>query len=259
MVQRMSSAVVLAAAGVGLAPATASAHADVDFIAVPAGSEAVVTLRPTHGCDDSPTTDVRIRIDVPGATAVDVPGWTATMSADEEGRPIAEWSGGSLPSDQDGAFPIEFIVPDAPGTLLRFPAVQRCLNGGKLNWTSDNIESPYPAPRVLILPAGSKPAKTIDEVPLDALGRSQLTEVADLDNPAVTTTTAAPTTSTAPASTTTTSTFTTTTSTTTAARRSVESTQEPDDGNGPWIVALASAVVLAEGAIIFGKRRARKR
>lgn len=155
-------------------------------------------------------------------------------------------------------FPCDFTVPEAPGTLLRFPAVQRCLNGDKLNWTADSIESPYPAPRVLILPAGYEPAKTINEVPLDAPGRTQLTDLSDTDNPTLATTT------TVSAPTTTVQVVTTTRATTTAATPSTQATRpadhanEPDDGNGPWVAALAGVVVAAEAAIIFGKRRRRK-
>ena len=52
---------------------------------------------------------------------------------------------------------------------------------------------------MLVLPAGSEPAATIDDVPLDAPGREQLVAIVDVDNPQATpTTTSAPTTTAAP-------------------------------------------------------------
>ncbi len=85
------------------------------------------------------------------------------------------------------------MAPDAVGELLTFPAVQTCANGEELPWISGDPADEFPAPRLLILPPGSQPAATIDDVPLDAPGREQLTAVIDVDNPAATTVPPAPT------------------------------------------------------------------
>jgi uncharacterized protein YcnI len=176
----------LALSAVPSAPATA--HTEVDLVAVPAGSDATVTLRPTHGCDDSPTVEVAIRAPVPGATAGAVDGWTATATPDGTGRTVLTWTDGSLPATATGAFPVTFTAPDTPGTLLTFPAVQRCDNGAELAWISGDPAAENPAPRLLILPAGSEPAATIDDVAPDAPGRDQLVAIVDVDNPNATTT-----------------------------------------------------------------------
>ena len=168
-------------------PGGAGAHTESDLVAVPAGSEATVTLKPTHGCAGSPTVKVRIRAEVPGATAGPVDGWTATATPDGEGRTVLEWTGGSLPADATGAFPVHFTAPDAPGELLLFPAIQTCANGEDYAWIQGDPNGEYPAPRLLILPADARPAATFDDVPPDAPGRDQLVAIVDVDNPGATT------------------------------------------------------------------------
>jgi uncharacterized protein YcnI len=227
---------------------TARAHTESDVIAVPTGSTAEVTLRPTHGCGDSPTTEVATRAPVEGAEAVAVPGWSHTATPDGDGT-VLEWTGGSLPADQVGAFPIRFTVDDPPGELLTFPFVQVCESGEELAWIDGDPEGEFPAPRLLVLPVGSEPASTVDDVPPDAPGREQLVEIVDVDNPA------------APATTTTT-TATTTTSTTTGAqdedRTSTPAPADDDDGSALPMVAVAvgaaAAAVLA--VLVLRRRRA---
>ncbi len=170
--------------------AIVSAHTETDVVAVPAGEEAAVTFRPQHGCGESPTLTVLVRAPVAGAVASDVDGWQSSSTPDGAGNTVLEWSGGSLPADQPGAFPIVFVAPDNVGELLTFPAVQRCASGEELAWISGDPAAEYPAPRLLILAAGSAPAVTIDDVALDAPGRDQLASIVDVDNPAASPTTA---------------------------------------------------------------------
>ena len=253
---------------------SASAHTDTDLVAVPAGEDATVTFRPQHGCGDSPTIAVSVRAPVSGAQAEDVDGWTVSSTQDDQGRTVVEWSGGSLPPDQTGAFPIEFVAPDAVGELLTFPAVQTCANGEELAWISGDPATEFPAPRLLILAPGSPPAATVDDVALDAPGRDQITAVVDIDNPGSTTLTAAPE-STAPASTApaTTALPTTELPTTAAATSAPVATDtddttlvldtSPSDADGDdgststvWIVVgLIVFVAIAVAAILAARRR----
>ncbi len=163
--------------------APASAHTEADVVAVPAGREATVSLRPTHGCGDSPTIAVAVRAPVEGATAKAVDGWTATATDDGEGNTVVEWTGGVLPVDQTGAFPVTFTAPDQPGLLMLFPSVQTCEDGSELSWISGDPADEFPAPRVLVLPADQESATSVDQVSPDAPGRDQLTEIVDVDNP----------------------------------------------------------------------------
>ena len=52
-------------------------------------------------------------------------------------------------------------------------------------WIDGDPEGETPAPRILVLEAGSPSAATIDDVPADAPGRDQLTAIVDVDNPSV--------------------------------------------------------------------------
>ena len=190
MWRRLAMLVLLAGSTGVLFADVAHAHTDTDVVAVPAGSTATVTFRPQHGCEGSPTITVAVRAPVPGAVAEEVEGWSASSTPEGDEFTVLEWVGGVLPADEAGAFPVEFVVPDAVGELLVFPAVQGCENGGELPWISGDPAAEFPAPRVLILAAGSEPAETIDDVPADAPGRDQLTSIVDVDNPSGTTTVA---------------------------------------------------------------------
>ncbi len=215
----------------------ASAHTESDFVAVPAGEEATVKLRPTHGCGESPTVKVSIRADVTGAVAGVVEGWTSTATPTDEGRTVVEWTGGSLPAHETGEFPITFTAPDTVGELLVFPAVQECENGESLRWIEGDPAGEFPAPRLLILSADSEPAATLDDVPADAPGREQLVAFIDIDNPLATTTTAAPTTTTAAPT------------TSVAATDEAAAAPADEDGSSDWVLPVVIAVVVVAGGV----------
>jgi uncharacterized protein YcnI len=246
---------VLAAISVLTCSSVAAAHTESDLVAVPAGAPATVTLKPTHGCGESPTVEVAIRAPVAGATAGAVEGWTTSQTDDGQGNTILEWTGGVLPATEVGAFPVSFTAPDAVGELLTFPSIQTCEDGAELSWISGDPEAEFPAPRLLVLPAGSEPATSIDDVPADAPGRDQITAIVDIDNPAAettvpaeTTTTAGPATSSAPSS---------------AVATSVPTETSPSDQDGdgddgtPTVAVLVGAglVVLAGLGVWIVRRR----
>jgi uncharacterized protein YcnI len=154
LLRRQVVAGLLVAAVASIAPAAiASAHTETDLVAVPAGSTATVTFEPEHGCGDSPTVDMKVQAPVAGATALDKAGWQASSVADETGNTVLEWSGGSQPSHEQGAFQVRFTVPDEVGTLLAFPAVQTCANGEQETWIETEPGAESPAPQLLVLAA----------------------------------------------------------------------------------------------------------
>ena len=278
-------ALVLTSVILGTPGGSSFAHTDTDLVAVPAGSHATVALRPTHGCGDSATVTVRIRAPFEDAQPERVDGWQETATSDGAGNTVLEWTGGVLPADETGAFPVSFTAPDEPGRLLVFPAVQRCEDGEELAWINGDPTAEYPAPRVLVLPAGAAPAATIDDVPPDSPGRDQLVAIVDVDGataaPATSTTITDAPTATAPA---TTSDLTTTIggpgATTATAPSSVTANEVAttisdvpvgddeagdeaggddsgdDDGGGSLAVALGGAVAAAAvAAIVIARRR----
>ena len=245
------SALVLAVSSVVMWSPSAGAHTESDVVAVPAGSTATVSLKPTHGCDASPTTEVYVRAPVEGATAVDVAGWTSAAEPDGEGNTVLEWTGGNLPTDQTGSFGVTFLVPDTPGELLTFPAVQGCADGAELAWIDGDPEGDYPAPRLLVLPAGAAPATSLDEVPVDAPGREQLTQILDIDNPGADTAAETTTTTSPPAETPTTEVQ------ETADDEPAISDISDNSGSSPlmWILIVALLAAVAAGVIVAIRRR----
>jgi uncharacterized protein YcnI len=236
-------AAIVTVASILLLPQAAAAHADADVIAVAAGEQATINFRPNHGCGESPTIEVAVRVPVRGATGGDVDGWTWTAEEDGAGRTVVEWTGGSLPADATGAFPVTFEVPDQVGELVLFPAVQVCENGEELSWLNGDPESDNPVPRLLILEAGSEEARSIDELPEGVPGRELLTAVVDTET---TTTTSSPSTTSTSAEGTSAADDAASTTTPT-----VPATDPADEGGGSAIAAFVLvggvAVVLLAG------------
>ena len=244
----LTAAVMVSVFAAAPAQGVAGAHADADVVGVAAGEPVTVNLRPNHGCGDSPTIEVAILAPLEDATAEHVEGWTATSEPYGDGQTVLEWTGGVLPTDATGAFPVTFIAPDTVGELLVFPAVQVCENGDELPWIDGDPESEYPAPRLLILPAGSEPAATIDDVPAGTPGRELLTSIVD------------PTPSTAPSTTEVTTPATddsAVTTTTSAAIDPDTSGEASDEAGGPPMLPLLGvvAVITAGVGFVLWKRR----
>ena len=148
-------------------PATAPAHTLLRTAEAPAGSMYEAVLIIGHGCEGSPTVEVRVRIP-PGMVAVKPmpkPGWDLqvntgpypepVLTGDEsftEGVQEISWSGGSLPDAWYDDFIFRGRLPDAePGTVIYFPVLQNCLEG-EHRWieTTGDGESDSPAPAVTI-------------------------------------------------------------------------------------------------------------
>ena len=139
----VSVTVVLAVGGV------ASAHINPDPPAVEAGSTATVGFTIEHGCDGSPTTDLKFQIPdtVSGVAAVAKPGWTATLTGN-----VLEFKGGQLAADQEDHFDITFTAPAQAGDI-RFPIIQTCVQG-ELAWievaAEGAAEPDHPAPTLKV-------------------------------------------------------------------------------------------------------------
>jgi uncharacterized protein YcnI len=128
-----------------LCASTASAHVVLKEMAGRAGWQEYVTVAVPHGCGNSPTTEVRVKI--PDGVAIAVPeqkaGWNTLVKRRtlptpidfEGGAKLSEvvdevvWSGGNLPGDQLGRFMILVRLPDKPDQIAYFKTIQQCETG----------------------------------------------------------------------------------------------------------------------------------
>lgn len=138
-----------------LATGVGQTHAVINETEAYANEFSFITIRITHGCDQAPTREVRVRIPE-GVTRVSPrfeAGWTvekrmrklAEPYENEVGQQVTEtvdeivWQGGSLPDGYYGEFQLRVLMPDAPGTTLWFKTIQNC-DEGTIRW----IEVPAP-------------------------------------------------------------------------------------------------------------------
>jgi periplasmic copper chaperone A len=123
----------------------ALAHAKPNKSSFPAGSTQDVRFIIEHGCGNSPTTSVSVRLpaDVTAVKPIATAGWKVALDASKR---VVTWSGGSLPANEQGSFPVRMTFPKTKNITLSFPMAQTC-KIGKLRWV-EGPTSPYPAPVV---------------------------------------------------------------------------------------------------------------
>jgi uncharacterized protein YcnI len=161
-----------AAFAVALAiPAAAQAHVTIAPATLPAEGYAKVDLSVPHGCEDSPTTSLRVQMppEVQSATPQVVPGWKISVKEgklpkpyDSHGTQVTEgvreitWSGGRLDPHQLEVFGISIKVSGKPGDTIPFKAIQKCAKG-ETAWIEIPVEGeeepPEPAPMVELVAA----------------------------------------------------------------------------------------------------------
>jgi uncharacterized protein YcnI len=160
-----------------LLPASATAHVTATPDEGAAGGFFTTYFKVGHGCDDSPTREVSIRIPA-GVSSVGAeakPGWTISTEEGEleepiesEGETITEgvisvtWSADGEPLDphQFTTFGLSMQLPDeAEEDVVYFPTVQTC-EEGSIDWIAipDSFEEWHeidnPAPYVLLSTSG---------------------------------------------------------------------------------------------------------
>jgi len=186
---RASGAVLLLAC----AGTVASAHVALETpqTAVGGGYKAVFSV--PHGCEGSPT--IEVRIDIPegviGVKPMPKPGWTLAVSkgpyarsyAFYHGKQMSEgvrqvtWSGGSLPDEYFDQFVVStFIASELdPGRKLAFPVTQKC-ESGELHWSEvpaggqDAHALKFPAPQLTLTGAAGAHDHTAHQPPPAASG-----------------------------------------------------------------------------------------
>jgi periplasmic copper chaperone A len=158
-----TATVVLVAGGI------AFAHIDPDPIAMQAGTSATVAFKVEHGCDGSPTNDMKFQIPagVTDAVGVAKDGWTSTLTGD-----TLEFKGGPLAADAEDHFDITFTAPALPGDI-RFPIIQTC-EQGELAWievAAEGADEPeHPAPTIKVTAEAPTPAELTPEPEADDSG-----------------------------------------------------------------------------------------
>ena len=135
--------IVVAAAALVAAPA-ATAHVTANPSTAAAGSVTKIQFQVGHGCEESPTTSVAVRIPAGvGNVKPEVePGWKISVKEGTLPEPVevfgetvtegvteVTWSGGSLAPDQFTDFGISMLLPNNAGETAYFPVVQRCPQG----------------------------------------------------------------------------------------------------------------------------------
>lgn len=145
----------------------AAAHVTVAPTDAPADGYALLEFAVPHGCDGSPTDQLRVRIpaSVPSATPQVHPGWKLTtkegpkddveLHGEKVTKGVSEviWTAedAPLPDGQLDVFAIQVKLPPAQGEELAFPAIQRC-ERGQTRWielpregeSAEELEAPAP-------------------------------------------------------------------------------------------------------------------
>ncbi len=168
-VGRLAAGVVIAGAALAAAGASASAHVVVDPGEAVAGESALITFAFSHGCDGSPTTEIRIQIpeSIPTVAPTINSGWEVTKQMETLDTPVEGGHGEQItervaevvytaktpvPDGYRDTFVLSLTLPDTPGETVYFPTIQTC-EGGETAWIEipadgqdhDDLESPAPA------------------------------------------------------------------------------------------------------------------
>ncbi|WP_337003561.1 MULTISPECIES: YcnI family copper-binding membrane protein [unclassified Microbacterium] len=176
----LTTAGILGGAVLALAvPTLASAHVGVSPDELVAGDHGVLTFSFSHGCDNSPTTALRITMPE-GLTSVapTMDGdWSIQVERGDDGlvSAITYTALTPVPTDLRGAVSMSVGLDENTPDTLAFPVVQECVEGAT-EWTqlAENGEDPHsldaPAPVVSVIaaPAGGHDEHGASDAPTDA-------------------------------------------------------------------------------------------
>jgi len=177
------AAVALGGLGALAVASTAAAHVSIAESEVAAGSYALLTFGVPHGCEGSPTTEVRIQMptSIPQVTPTVDANWDVEKVMEPLATPLDAAHGETIDERvaevvytartplADGfrqAFVLSLQIPeDAAGTALEFPTIQTC-EDGETAWieqptaTGEEPEHPAPSVQVVAAPAAEGTAAT---------------------------------------------------------------------------------------------------
>jgi uncharacterized protein YcnI len=142
----------------------ASAHVTVHPNRLPAGGFTTMVVRvPSEEADASTTkVDVQLPKGFFFVSTAPVPGWTAQLTQRKLAKPVkmgddtadsefseVVWSGGKIAPGQYLEFPLSVAIPDTPGAMLTFKAIQTYSNGKVVRWIGAP-DAAEPAPQVAV-------------------------------------------------------------------------------------------------------------
>lgn len=145
-------------------PAMASAHVGVSPDELVAGDHGVLTFSFSHGCENSPTT--ALRITMPEGLASVAPtmdgDWNIEVERGDDGlvSAVTYTAVTPVPNDLRGAVSMSVGLDESTPDTLAFPVVQECVEGST-EWTqlAENGEDPHsldaPAPVVSVTEAAT--------------------------------------------------------------------------------------------------------
>jgi len=164
-------------------PSMAGAHVGVSPDELVAGDHGVLTFSFSHGCENSPTT--ALRITMPEGLASVAPtmdgDWNIQVERGDDGlvSAVTYTALTPVPTDLRGAVSMSVGLDESTPESLAFPVVQQCVEGAT-EWTqlAENGEDPHsldaPAPVVTIAESaagghgGHDTSATADDVTSDA-------------------------------------------------------------------------------------------
>ena len=164
LVRRATLSGIAAACLVALGSTPAMAHVTITPSTTAAASTAVLRVEIPHGCEESATTAISVRMPdgVADVTASGTDRWAVDQTADS-----LTWTTDEPLRDGEHA-EVEFSVrlPDDAGATLVFPVIQQC-EEGEAAWTEvaehadghDTLDRPAP---VVVVTPGDPGAKTAD-------------------------------------------------------------------------------------------------
>lgn len=146
----------------------ASAHVSATPTETAAGAYSLVTFAVGHGCDGSSTTALTITLpdELTDATPTVNPNWTISKSVQKLDTPVTLANGSKvsertasitytaktpLVDHERDTFTLSLQLPDAVGTTLHFPTLQKC-ETGQTDWKEipaagadhDSVDAPAP-------------------------------------------------------------------------------------------------------------------
>lgn len=145
-------------------PSMAGAHVGVSPDELVAGDHGVLTFSFSHGCENSPTT--ALRITMPEGLASVAPtmdsDWNIQVERGEDGlvSAVTYTAVAPVPTDLRGAVSMGVGLDESTPDTLAFPVVQQCVDGAT-EWTqiAENGEDPHsldaPAPVVSVTAAAA--------------------------------------------------------------------------------------------------------